>query len=71
MLGGVSALENSFRNVSSTKVGSRAKAYLLSDCCKLAVLKTGNTSRRWLGIQAANDRRSFLCSAIISTHPET
>ena len=45
MLGWVRALENSFTNVGSTQVGSRAKAYSFSDRCKLAVSNTGSVPR--------------------------
>ena len=71
MPGWVRALQNSFTNVSSTQVGSRAKTYLFSDRCKLAVSNTRSTSRPWLGYEVANDQGCILYSAIVSTHPET
>ena len=71
MPGWVCALKNGFTNVSSTQVGSKAKAYLFGDRRKLAVLNTGRPSRLGWGYEVANDQGCILCSAIVSTHLET
>jgi len=73
MLGWVRAFENNSTNVGFAQVRCRSQSQniLVSDHYKLTASHDTSTFWSAKGYKVANDRRYILCSAIISTLPET
>ena len=71
MLRWVRAFENNSMNVNLAQAGARVKSDSFGDHYKLTASHSTSTSWLTKGHRAADGRRHILCSAIISTPPET